>query len=106
FPGDKFLDFDQSHNTFINTAVQLGIQGLITLLFIIYFILKMSWGIWKKGGTEFQKYFSISVFIMTAGFFTANQFAEFYIDDTALLFWLFIGLLTSIYTQKVSHTVK
>ncbi len=93
--------FEQAHNTFINTAVQLGIQGLITLLFIIYAILKMSWSIWKRGETEFQRNFSLAVFIMTAGFFTANQFAEFYIDDTALLFWLFVGICTSIYTQNL-----
>ena len=99
FPGKEFLGFTQAHNTFINTAVQLGVQGLIALLLIIYSVLNICWSIWKKEGARFQKFFALSVFIMTIGFFTANQFAEFYKDDTALLFWLFAGLCTSIYTE-------
>ncbi len=99
--GDKGVEFEQAHNTFINTAAQLGIQGLIALLFIIYTVLRISRAAWKRGPSDFDKAFGLSMFIMTIGFFTANQFAEFYIDDTSLLFWIFVGMLVSVYNNKL-----
>jgi len=97
--GDKGVEFEQAHNTFINTAAQLGIQGLIALLFIIYTVLKISLKAWKRGLSDFDRAFGLSMFIMTIGFFTANQFAEFYIDDTSLMFWIFVGMLVSVYNN-------
>lgn len=98
--GDKGDEFEQAHNTFINTAAQLGVQGLIALLFIIYTVLKISWLTMKRSLSGFDRAFGISMLIMTIGFFTANQFAEFYIDDTSLMFWIFAGMLVSIYNNS------
>ncbi len=97
---------EQAHNTFINTAIQLGIQGLIALLIIIVVILNTSWVGWKCAKSDFQRKFFLAMFIMTVGFFVANQFAEFYIDDTALLFWLFVGLCVFFHNnRRLSETV-
>lgn len=96
FEGRPFADFEQAHNTFVNTAIQLGIQGLFALLFIISTVLRNSWKGWKLKSSGFSAYYHLGVFVMTVGFFTANLFAEFYIDDTALLFWVLVGLSVSL----------
>ncbi len=100
FEGRPFAGMEQAHNTFINTAIQLGIQGLFALLFIIYAVLRDSWRGWKERQGEFSGYYHLGVFVMAIGFFTANQFAEFYIDDTALLFWLLVGLSVSLSAER------
>lgn len=95
FPGGEFRGFDQAHNTFINTATQLGVQGLAALLFIIFVVIRAEWRLYRNGATEFARGLGLSSLVMTIGFFTANQFAEFYIDDTALMFWLLTALSIS-----------
>lgn len=99
FPGQEFLGFDQAHNTFVNTAVQLGVQGLTALLIIIGAVLFTAWKVYRREEDPFRKLFAAAVIVMTAGFFTANMFAEFYIDDTALLFWIIVALVVSVYNR-------
>lgn len=101
FADKSFAGYEQAHNTFVNTAIQLGMQGLIALLIIIFVILKISWIGWKYAKSDFQRNFFLAMFVMTIGFFVANQFAEFYIDDTAQMYWLFVGLCISIYNSNI-----
>ena len=101
FSGKEFMDFEQAHNTFINVATQLGAQGLVALFIIICVILWAAWKTSRRVGA-FTRHYSLAFIVMTVGFFTANQFAEFYIDDTALMFWLFTGVLISIYNMPKS----
>jgi O-antigen ligase len=102
-----FAGSEQSHNTFVNTAIQLGIQGLIALLFIIYVILIFQWRCFKKAKTNFQLLYFLSIMIMTIGFFIGNMFAEFYIDDTVQMFWLLIGLSVALHRiQKKEEMIK
>jgi len=94
---DKIFMYEQAHNTFINTAVQLGVQGLAALLLIILVILKTTNSGWKRLGNSFGGLYFLGVFTMTIGFFIACQFAEFFIDDTARLFWILVGIAFSLY---------
>ncbi len=100
FKGRAFAGIEQAHNTFVNTAIQLGIQGLLALVFIICVVIRMNWQGFKDARDGFEAMFFLSVMVMTAGFFIANQFAEFYIDDTALLFWLLVGLSAGLYAGR------
>lgn len=97
FKDRTFAASEQSHNTFVNTAMQLGIQGLIALLFIIYVILRFQWRCYKGAKTNFQLLYFLLIMIMTIGFFIGNMFAEFYIDDTVQMFWLLIGLSVALH---------
>lgn len=100
FPGEEFHGFEQAHNTFVNTATQLGVQGLIALLVIIFVILKTCRTLMKTSTSDFSRLLGLTMFVVTIGFFIANQFAEFYIDDTAQLFWLLAGVTTSMYLRR------
>ncbi|MDH4101640.1 MAG: O-antigen ligase family protein [Nitrospirota bacterium] len=104
FPGPEFLGFDQAHNSFVNVTVQLGVQGLFALLFIIGALFHACWTVYRRGEDRFRTHFASAVIIMTAGFFTANMFAEFYIDDTALMFWIFAALVVSVYKRPVGES--
>lgn len=97
---NKHFLMDQAHNSFVNIAVQLGIQGLFALLFIIYRVLKMNWTGYKRITAGFSGYFFVSTFIMTIGYFVGNLFVEFYIDDSALMFWLLVGLSTALFIRE------
>lgn len=99
FSGKVFAGMEQAHNTFINTAIQLGIQGLIALLLIIFMILKISGKGWRQEKYTFQGLYYLGVFTMTIGFFIACQFAEFFIDDTAHMFWILVGFAVSLYIK-------
>lgn len=100
FADKPFAGLEQAHNTFINTAIQLGIQGLIALLLIILMILNMTWKGWMTTKKTFRGLYYLGVFSMTIGFFIACQFAEFFIDDTARMFWILVGLSVSLYIRK------
>lgn len=100
FAGKDMLGFEQAHNTFINVATQLGVQGLAALLVIIFFILKVCLMVRRSAATELTRSFGLAMFIMTIGFFTANQFAEFYIDDAAQMFWLLVGVAVALYKRN------
>lgn len=103
FPDKEFMGLEQAHNTFINIATQLGLQGLLALLLIIYVILRTARRTSLNAASAFARNYSLALIVMTVGFFTANQFAEFYIDDTAQMFWLFTGALISIYNDNLTR---
>lgn len=105
FKNRIFSGAEQAHNTFVNTATQLGVQGLIALLFVVYSIIIVNWRGYKKTKSDFKAMYFLSVMIMTVGFFIGNQFAEFYIDDTALLFWLLVGLSVALYKEDRAEEV-
>lgn len=100
FSDKAFAINEQAHNTFVNTAVQLGIQGLVALFLVILAILKVTWKAWSKEKHTFRGIYSLGVFTMTIGFFIACQFAEFFIDDTARMFWIMIGLAVSLHVRE------
>ncbi len=99
FSDKIFASYEHGHNTFINTAVQLGVQGLAALLLIILVILKITNSGWKRSGNSFGGLYFLGVFTMTIGFFTSCQFSEFFIDDTARMFWILVGLAFSLYVR-------
>ncbi len=101
FKDRVFAGSEQSHNTFVNAAIQLGIQGLIALIIIIYVILRFQWRCYNGAKTNFQLLYFLSIMIMTIGFFIGNMFAEFYIDDTVQMFWLLVGLSVALHRIQI-----
>jgi O-antigen ligase len=99
--GDFYLKYKgallwHAHNTFLNFALQTGIQGLVFFCFLIYKLL----GVLYKEAREIKfpgsRYFLQATFWMVLVFFMRNLFDDFFVDDSALLFWYLSGVAMSI----------
>lgn len=105
FTNRNFAKLEQAHNSFVNIAIQLGIQGLLALLFLIYSLLKITRRKYKTSTTSIEKIFIGGTWVMIWGFFTGNMFAEFFIDDTALFFWILCGLSIALISTPENSTL-
>lgn len=85
-----------AHNTFLNLAIQTGLQGLLLFCFLLYRMLKYCREREKSGGSPIIRYFSLATFMMVVAFFFRNLSDDFFIDDSALLFWFLSGILFAI----------
>jgi O-antigen ligase len=82
-----------THNTFLNVAIQTGLQGLLLFCFLLYRLLKYCQGRENLGEWLVTKYFSLATFMMIITFFPRNLSDDFFIDDSALLFWFLCGMV-------------
>jgi O-antigen ligase len=85
-----------AHNTFLNVALQTGIQGLVIFLYLIYEILAFSYRQGKCAGTPEGRYFLLATFFMVIVYFVRNLSDDFFVDDSALLLWLLVGVAVRI----------
>jgi len=89
-----------AHNTFINLAHELGLQGLAVFCFLLYRLFRGLWpgrgrgAAWVRGNTA--GLVAAAVWVMTAGYFLRNLTDDLYSDDCALLFWLLVGCAFSL----------
>lgn len=79
-----------THNIFMEIALEIGIPGLIIFLWLLYSLTKTI--IKGMKTTGFRKVLMTSLLIVLIGFLIRNQFDYIYIDDTALMFWLLMGM--------------
>jgi putative inorganic carbon (HCO3(-)) transporter len=84
-----------AHNVFLNLALQTGLQGLAIFCFLIYKIIKYSYGRANSVNSSLAKYFLMATFMMVITFFVRNLSDDFFIDDAALLFWFLCGAAVS-----------
>lgn len=89
-----------AHNTFLNLAVQLGLQGLFAFLLVLVQIFR---GLWPGRGrlktwrqARPVQLALLAAWIMTAGFLVRNLMDDLFNNDAALLFWLMIGVSFSL----------
>jgi O-antigen ligase len=82
-----------AHNTFLNIAVQTGLQGLLIFCFLLYRLLKYCYEIKVLEKHSLTGYFSLATFLMIITFFFRNLSDDFFIDDSALLFWFLPGIV-------------
>jgi putative inorganic carbon (HCO3(-)) transporter len=85
-------ELKHSHNAFIDLTLQLGIQGLLAFLFIIYILIKTLWIKVRGSREDFYRFFVLATFVMTAGYLVRNLFDSFLLDDSLLMFWLLNGI--------------
>ncbi len=81
-----------AHNTFLNIAFQTGIQGLLIFAYLLYALMRYTYGGHKIVSTELGKHYLLATFLMIITFFVRNLSDDFYVDDSALLFWALIGI--------------
>jgi O-antigen ligase len=79
----------QAHNTFMNVALQTGLQGLVLFCFILYKFLTIFHE--SQRGEKLLKFFCLATFMMIIAIFVRNFSDDFFKDDTALLFWFLTG---------------
>lgn len=79
-----------THNIFMEIALEIGIPGLIIFIWLLYSLTKTI--IKGMKTTGFRKVLMTSLLIVLIGFLIRNQFDYIYIDDTALMFWLLMGM--------------
>jgi O-antigen ligase len=98
----KFHDFVEqykgammwhAHNTFLDLAIQTGLQGLVLFCFLLYKMLKYCQKMGKSGESPIIRYYSLATYLMIIAFFVRNFSDDFFVDDSALLFWLLCGMV-------------
>ena len=92
-----------AHNTFMNIALQTGVQGLIVFCFLLYKILLYCYKNWRVEEAPVRKYYFLATFGMIIAFFVRNFSDDFFIDDSALLFWFLSGI---IFARKIEELDK
>jgi O-antigen ligase len=82
-----------AHNTFLNIAVETGLQGLFIFCFLLYRLLKYCHEIGISKKYTLMGYVSLGAFMMIITFFVRNLSDDFFIDDSALLLWFLSGIV-------------
>lgn len=97
---DRFRGTDLWHalNTFLNIAIQLGIQGVLAFIFILYRIAKTYLAGLKESKGE-AYYFFLASLMCIAGFFARNMFDDHYVDDNGQMFWVLSGLALAVFIK-------
>ena len=88
-----------THNTFINIGLELGIPGLIALLWLFWAILKSLWKDWKDRLNE-NRILSFAILASVIGFLIRIQFDHLLVDEMALMLWLLVGMGFAISKRK------
>ena len=81
-----------SHNMFIETALQMGLQGLVALLWLFITLVVVFWPREPPPPGRVVGLFGGALAVMVIGFSIRNLTDDFFVDDSALLFWLLAGL--------------
>jgi len=89
YPGSQLW---HAHNTFLDTALETGIQGLIFFVFLLYRLLKFTYVSAESENRLLLKFYFSATFLMVISFFSGNLFDDCFIDDSALLFWFLSGM--------------
>jgi O-antigen ligase len=95
----KDLPMWHAHNTFLDIALQTGLQGFILFCFLLYRLLKYCHEEAKMEGNSLRKFYLTATFMMVITFFIRNLSDDFFIDDSALLFWFLSGIVFA--TRKI-----
>lgn len=94
----KDIQHFHTHNTFLNIGLELGIPGLIVLLWLFWAILKSLWKDWKDKLNE-NGILSFAIFVSVVGFLVRIQLDHLLVDEMALMLWLLIGIGFAISNQ-------
>ncbi len=93
-----------THNTFLNIGLELGIPGLIALIWLFWAILKSLWKDWKDRFNE-QRILSFAILLSVIGFLIRVQFDHLLVDEMALMLWLLIGIGFAISNRKEAVSI-
>ncbi|MBI5044265.1 MAG: O-antigen ligase family protein [Nitrospirae bacterium] len=95
----KDIQHFHTHNTFINIGLELGIPGLIALVWLFWATIKSLWKDWKDKLNE-NRILSFAIFVSVVGFLIRIQFDHLLVDEMALMLWLLVGMGFAISKRK------
>jgi O-antigen ligase len=87
----KGVQIWHAHNTFLDIALQTGVQGLFIFVLLLYKFLSTFHAGAKPQEASLPRFFLLASFWMVIVFFARNLSDDFFVDDSALLFWLLAG---------------
>lgn len=95
------------HNTFLETALETGIPGMLLLLILIgALIFSFKKGIRRIADSR-DAWFMTAMIMIIFAYFTRNLFDHLYVDAPAVLFWLLMGLgISTLQTAGASEVDK
>ncbi|MFQ5455987.1 MAG: O-antigen ligase family protein [Nitrospirota bacterium] len=88
------------HNSFLDTALEIGLPGLILLISTFAALL---WSIMKSYNLQkrkFESFFLLGLVMIIAGYIIRVQFDHLYVDAPAKLFWILIGSGVSLIKKR------
>lgn len=81
-----------SHNMFLASALQMGLQGLAALLLVLVVLLVCLWPRSPPKAGDPAALWMTAAVLAVVGFCLRNLSDNLFVDDTAILFWLLSGL--------------
>jgi O-antigen ligase len=85
-----------AHNTFLDIALQTGIQGLAFFCFLLCKLLKYTYEGRALENFSWRRVYLVGTFMMIITFFIRNLSDDFFVDDSALLFWFLSGAAVAV----------
>jgi hypothetical protein len=98
----QFTDhhFLTAHNSFVLTAAELGVPGLLLWTSIAYVALKIPWKALEANPAPVGRSWALALLASTAGLLVGSFFLSFAYKD---VFWVFIGLSGALYAAFRRH---
>jgi O-antigen ligase len=80
-----------AHNVFLDAAVQMGIPGVLAMIYLFGAILREYWRLYRSNGPLVQWIGAAGIAIVI-GVLLRNMTDDFFRRDLALLFWAVVGM--------------
>ncbi len=87
-----------AHNVFLDMALELGIQGLLAFLCMMFVLARTFLEGFRKASVE-AHYWFLASFVFLIGFFVRNMFDDLYIDDLVQMFWAISGISFAVFLR-------
>ena len=81
-----------SHNMFVELALQMGLQGLVAILWAFIALIVVLWPHAPPARGDTVGLFGTAAALMVVGFSMRNMTDDFFVDDSGFLLWLLAGL--------------
>lgn len=85
-----------AHNTFLELAIETGIQGALALLITIIIQARMLWSCWKSDDHPEIKGLMATGLLFMVMFWGTNMFDDVFRQGSSTLYWLFMAVPTGI----------
>jgi O-antigen ligase len=89
-----------AHNSFVLTAAELGLPGLLLWTSVVYTALKIPWVALRSGLPPVARSWSLAVLAATTGLAVGSFFLSYAYKD---VFWIFVGLSGVLYAAIRAH---
>jgi O-antigen ligase len=90
FPEDRLNS--HAHNPFLNYAVQMGIGGVVVLLFLLFSLFREFWKLWRCNEPQVSL-IGVAGLAMVIGVLVKSQSEDLWIRQNGYLFWALTGIM-------------